>query len=457
MTAYEDIAGTGKNARTLDQIDPQLVADYACADADITFMLYEVMLTQLQEHKLHTLFFSVDMPLLPVLARMETTGIAVDMQYLKELGGNFGKRLIALAQDIYGEAGEEFNIRSTRQLGVILFEKLKLPRMRRTKTGYSTDDDVLRELSQHRLPRLIREYREIQKLKSTYIDAVIAAGDSARIHTSFNQAVTATGRLSSTDPNLQNIPIRTETGRMIRRAFVPEHGMQFVSADYSQIDLRVLAHMSRDPAMVETFLNNGDIHRATAADVYGVPIDGVTTEMRSSAKAINFGIVYGQQAFGLSQSLGISRGEAQAFIDQYFVKYAGVKQWIDRTLEQAAISGFVSTILGRIRYVPELTSKQPRMRSFGERVAMNTPIQGSAADIIKVAMINIDRILRERQLQSRMLVQVHDDLLFEVPDDELELVKELARDNMEHAVELDVPLVVDIKAGYNWKDLVNVS
>lgn len=456
MMEYKELVGKGKNELPIEEVDIRNLVNYACADADATYMLYEIMSGELEEKNLKKLFFDVEMPLLKILGRMERAGIKLDRSFLEQLKNDFTSRLSNLIEDIYHTAGQEFNVHSPKQVSFILFEKLKLPVIRRIKTGFSTDDDVLEELSSHhRLPRLLRDYREFQKLKSTYIDAMEEGMDreTSRIHASFNQTVTATGRLSSSDPNLQNIPIRTENGRLIRRVFIPEEGHVFISADYSQIDLRVLAHLSRDEALVCAFNTGGDIHRATASEIYKVSQDIVTEEMRSHAKAINFGIVYGQQAFGLAQSIGISKTEAKDFIDNYFKKYSGVKQWIDHTLKQAKETGKVTTILGRIRYLPELSSGQPRMRAFGERMAMNTPIQGSAADIIKVAMINIAREIDTGKLESRILVQVHDDLLLEVPEDEVHIIKKILKQEMEHAVELNVPLVVELKKGNNWRDM----
>ncbi|MFH1379792.1 MAG: DNA polymerase I [bacterium] len=460
MTEYTGLVGKGKNALRLDQVDLQKLGDYACADADATYMLYEVMHKELEnKKKLCALYFDVEIPLLNILAGMEKDGIKIDTAYLNELSAVFGEKIKKLEKDIYAASGEKVNINSPKQLAVILFDKLKLPVIRRTKTGFSTDDNVLEELSaHHELPRLLRSYRELQKLKSTYVDALMLQidPDTSRLHTSFNQAVTATGRLSSSDPNLQNIPVRTENGRMIRKVFIPEDGSVFLSADYSQIDLRVLAHLSQDNVLVDAFNSGGDIHKETAAQVFGVPAAEVTDEMRNNAKAINFGIVYGQQAFGLAQTLKISRTEAQKFIDNYFVTYAGVKIWIEETLAQAETSGSVSTLLGRIRYLPELQSDKPQMKAFGQRLAMNTPIQGSASDIIKVAMVTIGKELSAKKLQSKMLLQIHDDLLFEVKKDEFDQMRELIKEHMEHAVELSVPLIVDMKRGANWRDLEKI-
>jgi DNA polymerase I len=457
MTRIEELIGKGAKQTTMDRVPVASAADYAGADVDVTLRLKEKFEPLLEEKGVRKLFDDVEMPLVEILADMEQAGLGVDIPYLRDVQAAFDRDIRALEQDIHAAAGQTFNLNSSRQLSFVLFEKLQLPVVRRTKTGYSTDEEVLRRLSaQHPLPAKMVEYRELTKLKSTYIDALLdlVNPDTGRVHTSFNQAVTATGRLSSSDPNLQNIPIRTEHGRRIRRAFVPRKGWSLVSADYSQIDLRVLAHVSKDPALCEAFRRGGDIHAATAREIFHVAEGSpVTPDQRRVAKTVNFGIVYGQTAFGLSQQLGIPMAQAQSYIDEYFLRYAGVKTWIDRVLAQARRDGYVTTLLGRIRYLPEINAANAAVRSFAERTAMNTPIQGTSADIIKVAMRNIASLLRAGPFQTRILLQVHDDLLFEVPPEEKDRVVPQIRRAMETAVPLDIPIVADIKSGVNWSDM----
>ncbi|MHB9154397.1 MAG: DNA polymerase I [Endomicrobiales bacterium] len=453
MTGIEELIGKGAKQITMDQVEVERAAQYAAADAVAVLMLAENLEPQLAEKKLDTLFHKVEMPLVEILADMEQAGLKVDFPYLEGLSKEFAALLRGLEKEIFRLAGQEFNPNSPRQLAVILFEKLKLPVIRRTKTGYSTDEEVLRALSaQHALPGRLIEYRELQKLKSTYIDALLKAGDPAthRVHTSFNQAVTATGRLSSSEPNLQNIPVRTEYGRMIRKAFVPERGKLLLSADYSQIDLRVLAHISQDTALIEAFRKGEDIHSATAHEVFNVPLPEVTKDMRRIAKTINFGIVYGMSAFSLAQQLGLSNAQAKEYIDSYFKRYHGVRDWMGKIVEEARASGYVATLLGRIRYLPDIRSTNGQVRGFAERTALNTPIQGTSADIIKLAMIEIHRALSRERPGARMLVQVHDELLFEVPEAELGTISSMVKYRMESALKLDVPLVADLKTGHNW-------
>ncbi|NMA71607.1 MAG: DNA polymerase I, partial [Firmicutes bacterium] len=410
--------------------------------------------TQLEADGLLELFREVELPLAWVLAGMEARGIRVDAEVLAGLSQELDGRIEALAQGIYGLAGEEFNLNSPKQLGAILFDKLGLPVLQRTKTGPSTSAEVLEELAeQHEIAALILAYRQLVKLKGTYIDALpeLIRPETGRVHTTFHQAVTATGRLSSSDPNLQNIPIRSQEGERIRGAFVPgEPGWVLLTADYSQIELRVLAHISEDEGLIEAFRSGDDIHTRTAAEVFGVPREQVTPTMRSAAKAINFGIVYGISSYGLARGTGLSRAEAQAYIDGYFARYPGVKRYMDQVVAQARERGYVTTLLGRRRYLPELRARDRARRSFGERTAMNTPIQGSAADIIKLAMLRVDRRLKESGLQARMLLQVHDELVFECPEEEVAGVARLVREAMEGVVTLKVPLRVDVKAGPNW-------
>jgi len=455
-TAIEELIGKGKKQITIDKVEIEEVKNYSCADADYVFRLVGILKPLLKEKKLDSLFYNVEIPLLYVLAGMEKNGIRIEINYFKKLSEEFSQEIKNLEKKIYQIAGLEFNLNSPKQLSFILFEKLKLPVVRRTKTGISTDEEVLKTLSKtHDLPRLLLGYRELQKLKSTYVDGLIESVNprTGRIHTSFNQTVTATGRLSSTEPNLQNIPIRTELGRKIRCGFIPEEGWLFLSADYSQIDLRVLAHISEDKVLREAFQKGEDIHNATACEIFALSKEKITPELRRVAKTINFGIIYGMSAYGLSQQLNIPEKEAEKYIKNYFTKYSGVKTWIEKTLKEAREKSYVSTILNRIRYLPEINSKNEQIRSFAERVAMNTPIQGSAADIIKVAMINISKRLKIENLKTKMLVQVHDELLFECPEEEIGRIKKLVKNEMEKAIELDIPLIAEIKTGPNWRDL----
>jgi DNA polymerase-1 len=385
---------------------------------------------------------------------MERTGIKVDKEKLSSMGYAIGERMTVLEKEIFGLVGEEFNLNSPKQLAFILFDKLGLPATKKTKTGYSTDAEVLEELAAaHPAVPKILEHRQLAKLKSTYVDAMGAQINPAtgRIHTTFTQTVTATGRLSSVEPNLQNIPIRLELGRRIREAFVPGYpGWQILAADYSQIELRVLAHIAQDPVLQESFQKEEDIHARTAAEIFHVPLQEVTPELRSRAKAVNFGIVYGISEYGLAQSTGVSRQEAREYIENYLERYQGVREYMKRVVEQARLTGYVTTILGRRRYLPDISSRNFARRSFAERTALNTPIQGSAADIIKVAMLKVDRAIKERNLASRLLLQVHDELVFEVPPEEISIMQDLVREHMEKALELSVPLKVDIKIGPDW-------
>ncbi len=361
-----------------------------------------------------------------------------------------------MEREIYSLAGEEFNINSPQQLSYILFEKLKLPVIEKTKTGYSTREGVLRELAlSHRLPDLLIKYRELAKLKSTYIDALplLISPLDGRVHTSFNQTVTATGRLSSSEPNLQNIPIRTELGRRIRKAFIPKEGSILLSADYSQIDLRVLAHISKDEALRDAFFKEEDIHSRTACELFGVTKEGVTPELRRIAKTVNFGLSYGMSPFGLSKDLGTPLEEAEKYITKYFERYKGVKEYIERIIEEAKRKGYVTTLLKRRRYIPEINSPDPRLSNFAQRVAINTPIQGTSADIIKVAMLRISERIEKEGLGAKMIIQIHDELLFEVPKDEVEEVSRLVKESMESSLELEVPIKADIKTGKNWAEM----
>ncbi|MBI1977317.1 MAG: DNA polymerase I, partial [Candidatus Omnitrophica bacterium] len=449
-----DLIGSGKKQILMDQVPLEKISEYACEDADCVMRLVEPLEKLLEVHQLTELFERLEMPLLEVLAKMEMNGVQIDREFLKSLSKELGRDLGELTQHIYKEAGEEFNINSTKQLADILFTKLKLPVIKRTKTGYSTDADVLERLAQsYELPKRLLEYREKTKLQSTYVDALpdLIHPETKLIHTSFNQTTTSTGRLSSSDPNLQNIPIKTEIGREIRRAFVPRgSGRKIVSADYSQVELRVLAHFSEDPKLVQAFQEGLDVHQFTATLLYNVRPEDVTRQMRNVAKTINFSIVYGVSAFGLAQSLETSVSEAQTFIDSYFERYAKVKEYLKVQKEEARTHGFLKTILGRRSYFPEISSHNPMRRQFAERAAINAPIQGSAADIIKLAMIEIQKELGENQLKSLMILQVHDELVFDTISSELEKLQVLVREKMEGAYSLRVPLKVDITVGTSW-------
>ena len=415
--------------------------------------LWDMMPRALGEANLHALYVDLEQPLVPVLAAMERHGIRVDPDRLADFSKELDLTLERLTREICLLAGEEFNIGSPKQMARILFEKLKLPPIKRTKTGYSTDADVLEQLAlSHELPAKIIEHRTIAKLKSTYADALPLLINPAtqRIHTSFNQLVAATGRLSSSSPNLQNIPIRTELGRRIRAAFVPEPGWRFVAADYSQIELRILAHVSGEESLVAAFRAGEDIHRRTAAEVFGVELAAVTSEQRDVAKTTNFSIIYGVTAFGLSRGLSISQKEAQEFLNRFFERHPKVKAYLARTVAEGRAHGYVQTLLGRRRYIPELSSGNPNLRGFAERMATNAPVQGTAADLVKIAMVRMARALDEHRMRSRMLLQVHDELLFEAPEDELARLEALAREIMESAMTLDVPLKVDISSGLDW-------
>lgn len=439
----------------------QLLYEYAGldvndADAADLYLLAGYMREKLKETEMLYLYEEIEHPLINVLADMEITGFKVDKDILKQLGEEFSAELLNLTKEIYTLAGEEFNINSPKQLGYVLFEKLKLPVIKKGKTGYSTDIEVLEQLRPyHELVEKVIEYRQVMKLKSTYIDGLLSVIDprDGRIHSSFNQTVTATGRISSAEPNLQNIPVKLEMGRRIRKVFVASgEDYVLVDADYSQIELRVLAHMSGDPTFIEAFRNNQDIHLRTASEIFGVPIDKVTPEQRSSAKAVNFGIVYGISDYGLAKSLGISRKQAREYIDSYFARYPKVKEYMERIVEIAKKQGYVTTLMNRRRYLPELKSRNFTIRSQGERLAMNTPIQGSAADIIKKAMNDVYAELKRRNLKSKLILQVHDELIIDTYKPELEEVKELVVRCMENAVKLSVPLVVDVGVGRSWYD-----
>jgi DNA polymerase I len=454
---FEDVAGKGKCALTFDRVTLDKASPYACEDADIALQAYQALRPSLEELGLVPLFEKVEMPLVPVLMEMEMTGIRLDQDKLVELSKFLQHQLQRLEDEICSLAGERFNLQSSQQLGRILFDKLKLPCSKKTKkkTGYSTDVEVLTRLAErHELPALLLRHRSLSKLKSTYVDALLNQLDpnTGRIHTSFNQTVAATGRLSSSDPNLQNIPIRTEEGREIRKAFIARPGWYLFSADYSQIELRILAHYADDPILIESFARDEDIHARTASEVFQVPLEQVPTELRRQAKVINFGIIYGMSAYGLSRELGISPKMAQIYIDHYFERYSGVRKYMERIVTQARQTLQVSTLLGRLRLLPDMESRNPTVRQFAERTAINTPIQGTAADLIKVAMIRSAAVLKEHRLETVMLLSVHDEIVFEVPERELPTIRQLVPATMQNVWDLKVPLKVNVAWGGNWAE-----
>ena len=424
----------------------------ACYEAYCAWKSQPILADKLEEAGMLRLFEEIEMPLVFTLFDMERNGVKVEAAELKDYGDRLAVQIEKLEQEIYQESGEVFNINSPKQLGVILFEKMGLKGGKKTKTGYSTAADVLEKLApDYPFVAKILEYRQLAKLKSTYADGLaVFIGEDGRIHGKFNQTITATGRISSTEPNLQNIPVRMELGRLIRKVFVPEEGYVFVDADYSQIELRVLAHCSGDRQLIEASREEKDIHRITASQVFHTPFDQVTDLQRRNAKAVNFGIVYGISSFGLSQDLSITRKEAAQYIEQYFKTYPGIKVFLDNAVAQAKEKGYVTTLFGRRRPVPELSSSNFAQRSFGERVAMNSPIQGTAADIMKIAMIGVERQLKERGMRSRLVLQVHDELLVEAWEPEVEEVRKILKNEMEHAASLEVPLEVDMHTGMSW-------
>lgn len=428
---------------------------YAAEDAALAMELKNILFPALEEQKLSDLYFNIEMPLIRVLADIESAGVKIDIPLLHDLSKELERELDTLQASIYRIAGQEFNINSPKQLGKILFEDLGLKPGKKTKTGFSTSVDVLEELAlTHELPAEILNYRTLYKLKATYIDTLptLVMPATGRVHTSFNQTVTATGRLSSSDPNLQNIPVRTDWGTRIRKAFIAEKGHVLLSADYSQIELRILAHLSHDKGLMQSFQDSVDVHSRTASELFHKPVPEITPDERRFAKTINFGVIYGMSAFGLSQALGIAPKEAAEFIHHYFATHSGVKAYIERTLESAREDGYVMTMLGRKRQISEINSSNVNIRQGAERIATNTPLQGTAADLIKVAMIRIHDLLRTKNLRSRMVLQIHDELLFEVPEDELEIMQKLVRREMEHAMNLSVPLKVDMGWGKNWAE-----
>ncbi len=456
MTPITDLIGSGAKQISMSQVEINRAAEYACADADITGQLTDLLRAELQEKGLWHLFAEVELPLLPVLVHMERNGIALDTELLRQMSHRLGEQLLKLELDIYNSIGHQFNINSPQQLSSVLFSELQLPKPRKTKSGYSTEASVLEELRGiHPVIQFILEYRQLAKLKSTYIDALpgLINPKTGRVHTSFNQTRTATGRLSSSDPNLQNIPVRGEVGKQVRQAFIAPSGSRLLAGDYSQIDLRALAHLSQDPNLLSAFHRGEDIHTATAVQVFGVESPQVTPDMRRVAKTVNFGVIYGMSDYGLEQATELSREEAAQFITSYFDRYPEVKHYLESTKTQARELGYVQTILGRRRSIPEINSSNRQVREGAERMAINMPVQGTSADIIKIAMINLDREMDRRQLKSKMMLQVHDELIFEVPETELAEMHELVPQIMGTALQLSVPMKVDIKTGTNWGEM----
>ncbi|WGX76697.1 DNA polymerase I [Paraclostridium bifermentans] len=453
IKSSEELLGKGVKAKKYEDLEKKELDNTIGSIVQLVEKVTPKMEEKLVNMDMDGLFYHVEMPLVEVLGYMEYEGVMVDKDKLIELGEEFKISIDKLEKDIYNLAGEEFNINSPKQLGVILFEKLELPVIKKTKTGYSTNAEVLEQLSdKHEIIDKITEYRQIVKLKSTYVDGLINIINpiSHRIHSSFNQTITTTGRISSTEPNLQNIPVRLELGRNIRKVFIADKGSKLVDADYSQIELRVLAHMSQDEHMIDAFNHNVDIHTKTASQVFGIDINDVTSEQRSAAKAVNFGIVYGISDFGLAKNLHIPVKEAKNYIDNYLNTYEDIKSYMDVTIEEAKEDGYVKTILNRRRYIPEIKSSNTVLKNLGKRLAMNAPIQGSAADIIKIAMVNVYKKLEERDLKSKLVLQVHDELIIECIEDELEEVSKIVKDEMEHAVSMDVNLDVDLNTGDSW-------
>lgn len=456
MTPITDLIGTGKQQITMAQAPLREVAEYAGADADMTLRLYHVLEPQLRERSLDTLMREVETPLVPVLARMELAGILLDPDFLRRLGGELDTQLRALETDIYDSVGHQFNVNSTKQLGDVLFSELKLPAARRTKTGYSVDAESLESLrGMHPAVDNLLEYRQLAKLKSTYVDGLLQLMDPVthRVHTSFNQTIASTGRLSSSNPNLQNIPVRTEVGRRIRRAFLADPGMQLLAADYSQIELRILAHITHEPSLVAAFERDEDIHTATASQLFKVAPTEVTPDQRRLAKTVNFAVLYGQSAFGLARVTGMSNSEAAEFIRNYEKTFPLVRKYVEDTLFHARTDGYVQTLLGRKRFLPDMSGLQVAQRQAAEREAINMPIQGTNADMIKIAMIHLDQTLQSKELRARSILQVHDELVLEAPDEELQEVAQLVRACMTGALELSVPVKVEMKAGRNWYEV----
>ncbi len=456
MTPITDLIGKGAKQLSMAMVDIAQASDYACADADMTLRIKQIMEEELVKEQLWDLFKETEMSLVPVLVVMERNGVALDAEQLKSMSVSMGEELKRLESEIYNDAGRSFNVNSSQQLAVVLFEELKLSKPRKTKSGYSTDASVLEELrGSHPVIERILEYRQIAKLKSTYTDSLLSLinPETGRVHTSYNQAGTSTGRLSSSEPNLQNIPVRGEMGRKIRKAIVAQPGWFLISADYSQIDLRALAHLSGDRELIDTFLRDEDVHTATASRIFNVSPGEVTADMRRVAKTVNFGVIYGMSEYGLEQATEFNRAEAAQFIASYFEKYPGVRRYLEQTKQQARDTGYVSTVLGRRRYIPEINSTNRQIREAAERMAINMPVQGTSADIIKLAMIHLHREMKQERLKSKMILQVHDELVFEVPPEELDTMKSLAMNLMQQSMKLDVPLKIDLKTGRNWGEM----
>ncbi len=455
MTPISDLIGEGKKQIPMSEVQLSRVAEYCSADSDVTYRIAETLKPELEKEGLFRLFSDVEMPLVPILMEMERNGVLLDTKALGEMSKEFEAELKALKEEIYKSCGHEFNINSPQQLGIVLFEEMKLPSAKKTKTGFSTDAGVLEDLREHRVVNLILEYRNFSKLKSTYVDALptLVNPKTGRVHTSFNQTKTTTGRLSSSEPNVQNIPVRGERGREIRKAFVAPPGSYLLAGDYSQIDLRSLAHLSSDPSLIQAFREGRDAHALTASYLYHVPTEQVTGDMRRLAKTVNFGVIYGMSEYGLEQATELSREEARHFIADYFTRYPGVKQYLEDTKKQAREKGYVQTILNRRRYIPEIHASNRQVREAAERMAINMPVQGTSADIIKIAMINLSREMKRRELKSKMLLQVHDELIFEVPEGELGIMKKIVPEIMSTACMLTVPLKVEIKVGHNWGEM----
>ncbi|HUT67548.1 MAG TPA: DNA polymerase I, partial [Dehalococcoidales bacterium] len=456
MTPISSLIGTGAKQIAMSQVDIKQAADYASADADMTLRLANLFEKELDKQGLMKLFNEVEMPLVPVLLLMERSGVAVDTGMLQEMSKSLAEQVAVLEGKIYEEVKHEFNINSPQQLGKVLFDEMQLPTTRRGKSKYSTEASVMEELRPvHPIAGYILQYRQLTKIKSTYIDTLPALVNpkTGRVHTSFNQTRTTTGRLSSSDPNMQNIPVRGELGGQVRQAFIAQQGSSLLCGDYSQIDLRALAHLSQDEGLLKAFKHDEDIHAATAARLFGVEVSQITPDMRRFAKTVNFGVIYGMSDYGLEQATELSREEAGKFIKAYFEKYPGVRKYLDDTKEKARRDGYVQTLLGRRRYIPDINSSNRQVREGAERMAINMPVQGTSADIIKIAMINLYREMEKKKLKSKMLLQVHDELVFEVPDGEMDAMRKLVTDVMDSAVELSVPLKVDTKSGKNWGEM----
>lgn len=453
VQSEEELLGKGKKAKKFEDLEKEVLISYFNSLIEVAIGIKNEMKKTIDEYEMHELFYDIEMPLVEVLGYMEYEGFKVDIEKLEQLKEEYLGIIKNLEKTIYNMAGEEFNINSPKQLGVILFEKLELPIIKKTKTGYSTNAEVLEKLRpEHDIIDKISEYRQIVKLQSTYVDGLlnIINQNSKRIHSSFNQTITTTGRISSTEPNLQNIPVRLEMGRNLRKVFIPKEGYSLVDADYSQIELRVLAHISEDENLIHAFESGEDIHTSTASKVFDVDIKDVDSQMRSAAKAVNFGIVYGISDFGLSKNLNISAKKAKEYIDNYFDKYPNIKKYMDDIVEKAKNDGYVGTILNRRRYIPEINSKNFIVRNLGKRLAMNTPIQGSAADVIKIAMVNVYKKLKEENLKSKLILQVHDELIIEACEDEIDKVEEILRNEMENAIKMKVKLNIDLNTGKSW-------